>query len=95
MIPNITRGGDVRGVITYLVGTGRREEHVDPHLVAGSAEAVMLNEGRTLDNADVGELARLLDEPRVSPREPSRDPLMHRIQLRRSNVCHHARHHPP
>ena len=64
MIPHITRGGDTRGVIAYLVGKGRREEHVDPHLVAGSAEAVMRAGGRLLERRDVGPLAGFLDEPR-------------------------------
>ena len=41
MIPNITRGGNVRGVLSYLLGPGRREEHTSPHLVAGSAEALL------------------------------------------------------
>ncbi len=65
MIPHITRGGDSRGVIAYLLGKGRREEHVDPHLVAGSAEAVMLAAGRLLERRDVGPLAGFLDEPRT------------------------------
>jgi hypothetical protein len=64
VIPHITRGGDTRGVIAYLVGKGRREEHVDPHLVAGSAEVVMLAAGRQLERRDVGPLAGFLDEPR-------------------------------
>ena len=36
VIPNITRGGNTRGVLLYLVGAGKREEHEEPHLVAGS-----------------------------------------------------------
>ena len=35
VIPNITRGGNTRGVLLYLVGAGKREEHEEPHLVAG------------------------------------------------------------
>ncbi len=64
MIPNITRGGNTRGVISYLLGKGRREEHQSPHLVAGSPEAVMRAGGRLLATRDAGELARFLDEPR-------------------------------
>jgi hypothetical protein len=64
VIPHITRGGDTRGVVAYLLGKGWREEHVDPHLVAGSAEAVMLAGGRLLERRDVGPLAGFLDEPR-------------------------------
>ena len=40
VIPNITRGARMRGVMLYLVGPGRRNEHSEPHLVAGDA-AVM------------------------------------------------------
>ncbi len=34
LIPNITRGQRVHGLLIYLWGPGRREEHTDPHLVA-------------------------------------------------------------
>jgi len=30
-----TRGQDVAGLIRYLYGPGRREEHTDPHIIAG------------------------------------------------------------
>ena len=49
MIPKITRGGNTRGLLLYLIGKGRREEHVDPRLVAGSAEAMMIAGGRVLE----------------------------------------------
>ncbi|MQY06239.1 relaxase/mobilization nuclease domain-containing protein [Actinomadura macrotermitis] len=35
MIGKVTKGADVRNLIHYLYGPGRRNEHVDPHLVAG------------------------------------------------------------
>ena len=44
MIPNVTRGGKTHGVLIYLVGKGKREEHENPHLVAGSPEAVRMGE---------------------------------------------------
>ncbi len=34
MIPNITRGVRVGGLLRYLYGPGKREEHTNPHLVA-------------------------------------------------------------
>ena len=46
VIPNVTRGGKTHGVLLYLVGKGKREEHENPHLVAGSPEAVRMGEGR-------------------------------------------------
>jgi relaxase-like protein len=66
VIPKITRGGNTRGLLLYLIGKGRREEHVDPHLVAGSAEAMMIAGGRVLEGRarDAAALARFLDEPR-------------------------------
>ena len=66
MIPKITRGGNTRGLLLYLIGKGRREEHVDPHLVAGSAEAMLIAGGRVLEGGarDAAQLARFLDEPR-------------------------------
>jgi hypothetical protein len=64
VIPNITRGGNTLGVLRYLLGQGRREEHQDPHLVAGSPEARLCAGGRLLELRDAGELARFLDEPR-------------------------------
>ena len=64
MIPNVTRGAKTAGVLRYLVGKGKREEHEHPHLVAGSPEAVRIAGERELSVADAGELARFLDEPR-------------------------------
>ncbi|WP_104181705.1 relaxase/mobilization nuclease domain-containing protein [Arthrobacter sp. B0490] len=36
MIPNITKGSRTVGLMKYLVGPGKRNEHTDPHLVTGS-----------------------------------------------------------
>ena len=35
MMPNVTRGDRMAGLMTYLVGEGRHNEHEEPHLVAG------------------------------------------------------------
>ncbi len=51
-------------MLIYLVGKGKREEHENPHLVAGSPEAVRMGEGRMLDRRDAVALARFVDEPR-------------------------------
>ena len=64
MIPNVTRGAKTHGVLLYLVGKGKREEHENPHLVAGSPEATRMVEGRLLERSDAVALARFLDEPR-------------------------------
>ncbi|MHB8657455.1 MAG: relaxase/mobilization nuclease domain-containing protein [Solirubrobacteraceae bacterium] len=65
MIPNVTRGGKTHGVLLYLVGKGKREEHETPHLVAGSPEATrMATLSKLLERSDAVALARFLDEPR-------------------------------
>ena len=64
MIPNVTRGGNASGVLYYLVGPGKRNEHEQPRLVAGSPEARWIAGDRVLERADAGELGRFLEEPR-------------------------------
>ncbi|MFD7645149.1 relaxase/mobilization nuclease domain-containing protein [Kitasatospora sp. NPDC059795] len=34
MVPNIVRGSRTYGLLAYLYGPGRRDEHTDPHLIA-------------------------------------------------------------
>lgn len=34
MVPDISKGDRVRGLLEYLYGPGRRDEHTDPHIVA-------------------------------------------------------------
>ncbi|GAA2179975.1 hypothetical protein GCM10009785_08900 [Brooklawnia cerclae] len=46
MIPNITRGTRVVGLMTYLVGDGRANEHTEQHLVAVGRK------GRSVTRAD-------------------------------------------
>ncbi|WP_340289774.1 relaxase/mobilization nuclease domain-containing protein [Aquipuribacter hungaricus] len=63
MMPNITRGGRTAGVTVYLVGPGRHNEHVNPHVVAGHDTLVSeLPEGR-LSSDDALDAANLLDHP--------------------------------
>lgn len=38
MIPNIVRGSDPAGLVRYLFGRGRRNEHTDQHLVCASGD---------------------------------------------------------
>jgi hypothetical protein len=69
VIPNITRGGDAGKLLSYLVGRwgDGGDVHEDPHLVAGSSEAVAFYGGRVLSprGGDVPGLAGFLDELRV------------------------------
>lgn len=64
MMPNITRGGQPYGLVSYLVGEGRANEHESPHVVAGEVDIFMQFSGRELDLSDVSALAEMLDESR-------------------------------
>ncbi|WEB41236.1 relaxase/mobilization nuclease domain-containing protein [Streptomyces yunnanensis] len=55
-------GANTRGLLAYLYGRGRADEHLDPHVVAGFAMLGMPDPGRD-ENATLTELARYLDEP--------------------------------
>lgn len=66
MIPNITRGTRVVGLMTYLVGEGRANEHTEQHLVAGD-HAIMARHGyAVLDAGAAREIGLALDTPRVA-----------------------------
>ncbi|MFH8219714.1 relaxase/mobilization nuclease domain-containing protein [Streptomyces sp. NPDC018057] len=55
-------GSNTRGLLAYLYGPGRHNEHTDPHIVAGFAMLGMPDPGRDPD-ATLTQLARYLDEP--------------------------------
>ncbi|MFI8872083.1 relaxase/mobilization nuclease domain-containing protein [Streptomyces sp. NPDC053707] len=55
-------GSNTRGLLAYLYGPGRRDEHLDPHLVTGFAMLAMPDPGRD-EHATLTDLARHLDEP--------------------------------
>ena len=61
MIPNITRGRNMRGLVAYLAGPGRRNEHRDQHVVAGSEDVEFRFDGVELDGDRIRSLGRLLD----------------------------------
>ncbi|MDF3292279.1 relaxase/mobilization nuclease domain-containing protein [Streptomyces silvisoli] len=55
-------GSNTRGLLAYLYGPGRHDEHHDPHIVAAFATLGMPDPGRD-EAATLTELARYLDEP--------------------------------
>ncbi|MER6101794.1 mobilization protein [Streptomyces sp. NPDC001832] len=55
-------GSNTRGLLAYLYGPGRHDEHADPHIVTGFAMLGMPDPGRD-ENATLTQLARHLDEP--------------------------------
>jgi hypothetical protein len=64
MIGKVLRGTSVRGLLYYLYGPGRANEHADPHLVAGFADPVELEPERRPGGApDLRRLTGLLAQP--------------------------------
>lgn len=63
-MPNITRGGRAAGLMTYLVGEGRANEHENPHVVAGHDVMLQAAPEGALSTDDALDLANLLDQPR-------------------------------
>ncbi|MBW5481139.1 relaxase/mobilization nuclease domain-containing protein [Streptomyces bambusae] len=59
MIAKIGSGADTRGVLRYLYGPGRANEHIDPHLVA-SWDGFAPDPGRD-ETATLAQLAAVLD----------------------------------
>ncbi|WP_055529554.1 relaxase/mobilization nuclease domain-containing protein [Streptomyces graminilatus] len=55
-------GSNTRGLLAYLYGPGRHDEHLDPHLVTAYAMLGMPDPGRD-ESATLTQLARYLDEP--------------------------------
>ncbi|WP_413101983.1 relaxase/mobilization nuclease domain-containing protein [Streptomyces sp. Inha503] len=55
-------GANTRGLLAYLYGPGRHDEHIDPHIVAGFATLGMPDPGRD-ENATLTQLAHHLDDP--------------------------------
>src|SRR4051794_25536091 len=52
------------GVLVYLVGPGRENEHAEPHLGAGDPAVMAWHGDAELDRAAALEIARTLDHPR-------------------------------
>jgi hypothetical protein len=63
VIGKVTRGRDVGGLLRYLFGRGRHNEHTRPHLVGGWDEPAALEPAWRDGRADTKPLARLLDQP--------------------------------
>ncbi|GAA2290953.1 relaxase/mobilization nuclease domain-containing protein [Streptomyces atrovirens] len=60
MVPDVSTGSDTRGLIVYLFGPGRRDEHTDPHIVAAWDMAGAPDPGRD-PAATYTQLAKRLD----------------------------------
>jgi hypothetical protein len=67
MIPNITRGSRMSGLLLYLASTDAdktKNSHTDPHLVAGDAAIMAWYDDGVLDKDDAVAIAKHLDQPR-------------------------------
>jgi hypothetical protein len=67
MIPNITRGSRMSGLMVYLASTDAdktKNAHTDPHLVAGDAAIMAWYDDGVLDRDDAVAIAKHLDQPR-------------------------------
>lgn len=71
MIPKVTYGSRVRGLLEYLWGPGKAEEHVNPHLVAGYDDVALLSPDRHERDGgwSLEELAARLDAPQIAAGE--------------------------
>ncbi|MEV7118254.1 relaxase/mobilization nuclease domain-containing protein [Kitasatospora griseola] len=66
MVPDVSTGSRTRGLLSYLFGPGRRDEHIDPHIVAAFAMPGLPDPGRApLDQHHqlLDQLADYLDQP--------------------------------
>ncbi|MFE2106571.1 relaxase/mobilization nuclease domain-containing protein [Kitasatospora sp. NPDC059463] len=63
MIPSIKDpGANTRGLLAYLYGPGRHDEHTDPHIVASFSPLGLRDPGRDPE-ATLTRLGQILDEP--------------------------------
>lgn len=64
MMPNVTRGAKIVGLMTYLVGPGKANEHTDPHLIGGDPAIMAWHDDATLSAEAARDVARQIDQPR-------------------------------
>jgi hypothetical protein len=64
MIAKISRGGRMGGLMAYLAGPGRENEHEAPHLVAGSDGLMAWWSTDELSNRDALAIAGHIEQPR-------------------------------
>jgi hypothetical protein len=65
-MPNVTRGDRMGGLLSYLAGEGRSNEHTEPHLVNGDSATFTFFGDAELDASTAQAIAKHLDEPRTA-----------------------------
>lgn len=63
MIPKVTKGSRMHGLMAYLEGPGKTNEHTNPHLVTGSAGVMDWFGDPVLDRDQAHAVARYLERP--------------------------------
>lgn len=80
------------GLMVYLAGEGRHNEHVEPHLVAGDSSLMAWHDDAELDRDSALSVAAQLDKPRrafgTRVTQPIRDDAGHKIGQRDAHVWH-------
>lgn len=64
MIVRITRGSGMTGLVQYLAGPGKRNEHTDPHLVAGDGAVMAWSDDSELNRPAAARIGAHLDGAR-------------------------------
>jgi hypothetical protein len=64
MMPNITRGDRMVGLLVYLAGPGRENEHEEPHLVAGDSAIMAWHDDAELNRESAVLIGHTVDHPR-------------------------------
>ncbi|MFS3130650.1 relaxase/mobilization nuclease domain-containing protein [Nocardioides sp. Bht2] len=64
MIPNVVKGGNMYGLIHYLRGPGKFNEHENPHVVGGDDFLTAWYGTEALELSSVTEIADYIEEPR-------------------------------
>ena len=66
MIPHITKGSDLGGLLRYLTGPGRQNEHTHPHVIGGDGFLQAWHGHAELGAGATADIAAYLDDPRRS-----------------------------
>ncbi|MGH9059625.1 MAG: relaxase/mobilization nuclease domain-containing protein, partial [Acidimicrobiales bacterium] len=98
MIGRVVRGWRAAGLVAYLFGPGRANEHTDPHVVASWDGLPELHQPPELPQLvengprrfDVGRLAAALTDPAVAAGVPQREPTTQAGQARPQGPVWHC-----
>ncbi|TCC33905.1 relaxase [Kribbella capetownensis] len=91
-MPNIVKGGRMAGLLVYLCGPGRANEHTEPHLVGGDGFLQSWYDDAELHRDSALAIAGYLDKPRrlygVEVTAPARDDSGQVVARKPAHVWH-------